>query len=174
MSPAILFARSPCLDPPYPNNTPDHRASSILGVCGQEFIDFPNWPEELQGMMVKVRYKPTNRVELLKWKEYEYGYEEEYLSDIIFSSNLSFIPVDLDTVRKEVCMCAIGTTRSRSCPIFPARRPQRQNLGANLEDFAKKGAKTVVAPKITGASLEELLDLLKRREYRYRYWAKRD
>ena len=45
--------------------------------------------------MVKVRYKSTNRVELLQWKEYDYGFEEEYVSDIIFSSNLSFIPVDL-------------------------------------------------------------------------------
>ena len=36
--------------------------------------------------MVKVRYKSTNRVEILKWKEYDYGYEEEYVSDIIFSS----------------------------------------------------------------------------------------
>ena len=61
--------------------------------------------------MVKVRYKPTNRVELLKWKEYEYGYEEEYLSDILFLRISALSPSILDTVREEECMCATGTIR---------------------------------------------------------------
>ena len=47
------------------------------GVCGQ-FIDFPNWPKDLQGSMVK-GYKSTNRAEILKWNEYDYGYEEQHV-----------------------------------------------------------------------------------------------
>ena len=35
-------------------------------------------------MMVKVRYKPTNRVELLEWNEYEYGYEENMFQTSFF------------------------------------------------------------------------------------------
>ena len=53
------------------------------------------WPEEMQGGFVKVRYKPTNRVEIHKWVEKDDHFEEEYVSDLIFSENLSFIPVDL-------------------------------------------------------------------------------
>ena len=82
----IFASAHHALDPPYPEQHPrPNGMQAYSGVCGQEFIDFPNWPDELQGMMVKVRYKPTNRVELLEWNEYEYGYEEKYVSDIIFS-----------------------------------------------------------------------------------------
>ena len=37
-----------------------------------------------------------------------------------------------------------------------------------------KGAEPVNPPKIYGSSLPQLLNLLKRPEYRYRYWAKRE
>ncbi len=44
---------------------------------------------------MKVRYKPTDRVEYHKWVEKSDHMAEEYKFDIIFSENLSFIPVDL-------------------------------------------------------------------------------
>ena len=49
----------------------------------------------MQGGFVKARYKPTNRIEFHEWNEGKFGYEEKYVSDILFSSDLSFIPVDL-------------------------------------------------------------------------------
>ena len=63
MSPVIQYLRQlNALDPPYPEQHPrPNGMQAYSGVCGQEFIDFPNWPDDLQGMMVKVRYKPTNR-----------------------------------------------------------------------------------------------------------------
>ena len=84
------------LNPPYPEQQP--KAAGIpaySGVCGHEFVDFPMWPEEMQGGMVKVRYKPTNRVEFHRWVKKDDHYTEEYETDIVFSTNLSFIPVDL-------------------------------------------------------------------------------
>ena len=58
-------------------------------------MDFSNWPDEFQGGFAKARYKPNNRVEFHKWVEHDDHFEEEYQFDIIFSRNLSFIPVDL-------------------------------------------------------------------------------
>jgi hypothetical protein len=163
----IFASAHHALDPPYPQQHP--RPSGLQaysGVCGQEFIDFPNWPEEFQGMMVKVRYKSTNRVELLKWKEYDYGYEEEYVSDIIFSSNLSFIPVDL----------RYGPGGGMYvCDWYnPVKGHAQYSLRDERRDRKSGRIWRIIPPKITGASLPQLLNLLKRPEYRYRYWAKRE
>jgi hypothetical protein len=65
------------------------------GTCGQAFVDSPGFPAELQGGFIKARYKPTNRIEIHRWIENDFGFNEQYVSDLIFSTNLSFIPVDL-------------------------------------------------------------------------------
>ena len=92
----IFAAAFHALDPPYPQQHPAPAGlRAYSGTCGHEFVDFAAFPGELQGHFIKVRYKPTNRVEIHKWIEGEFGYDEEYVSDLIFSTNLSFIPVDL-------------------------------------------------------------------------------
>ena len=144
------------------------------GVCGQEFIDFPNWPKDLQGSMVKVRYKSTNRVEILKWNEYDFGYEEQYLSDIIFSTNLSFIPVDLRYGPQGGMYVCDWYNPVKGHAQYSLRDERRDRKSGRIWRIFPKGAKPVQAPKIADASLNDLLDILKRREYRYRYWAKRE
>ena len=54
---------------------------------------------------IKARYKPTNRIEMHKWVEGEFGFEEQYLGDLIFSTNLSFIPVDVVGLRGDLYIC---------------------------------------------------------------------
>ena len=171
----IFASAHHALDPPYPQQHP--RPSGLQaysGVCGQEFIDFPNWPDEFQGMMVKVRYKSTNRVELLKWKEYDYGYEEEYVSDIIFSSNLSFIPVDLRYGPGGGMYVCDWYNPVKGHAQYSLRDERRDRKSGRIWRIMPKGAKQIIPPQITGASLSQLLNLLKRPEYRYRYWAKRE
>ena len=171
----IFASAHHALDPPYPEQHPKPSGmQAYSGVCGQEFIDFPNWPKELQGMMVKVRYKSTNRVELLKWKEYEYGYEEEYVSDIIFSSNLSFIPVDLRYGPRGAMYVCDWYNPVKGHAQYSLRDERRDRKSGRIWRILPKGAKEVNPPKITGATLPQLLNLLKRPEYRYRYWAKRE
>lgn len=171
----IFASAHHALDPPYPEQHP--RPSGLQaysGVCGQEFIDFPNWPEELQGMMVKVRYKSTNRVELLKWKEYDYGFEEEYISDIIFSSNLSFIPVDLRYGPRGAMYICDWYNPVKGHAQYSLRDERRDRKSGRIWRIMPKEAEPVNPPKIYGSSLPQLLNLLKRPEYRYRYWAKRE
>ena len=171
----IFASAHHALDPPYPEQHPKPNGmQAYSGVCGQEFIDFPNWPKELQGMMVKVRYKSTNRVELLKWKEYEYGYEEEYVSDIIFSSNLSFIPVDLRYGPRGAMYVCDWYNPVKGHAQYSLRDERRDRKSGRIWRIVPKGAKEVSPPKITGATLPQLLNLLKQPEYRYRYWAKRE
>lgn len=171
----IFASAHHALDPPYPEQHP--RPSGLQaysGVCGQEFIDFPNWPKEFQGMMVKVRYKSTNRVELLKWKENDYGYEEEYISDIIFSSNLSFIPVDLRYGPDGGMYVCDWYNPVKGHAQYSLRDKRRDRKSGRIWRIMPKSTKPVQPPQITGASLESLLEILKRPEYRYRYWSKRE
>lgn len=171
----IFASAHHALDPPYPEQHPrPNGMQAYSGVCGQEFIDFPNWPEELQGMMVKVRYKPTNRVELLEWNEYEYGYEEKYVSDIIFSKNLSFIPVDLRFGPMGAMYVCDWYNPVKGHAQYSLRDDRRDRVSGRIWRIAPKESEPVSPPKIHNTTIEELLDLLKRKEYRYRYWAKRE
>lgn len=171
----VFAAAFHSLDPTFPTQHPTPSGlKAYSGTCGQEFIDFPNWPEDLQGSFVKVRYKPTNRVELHKWVEGEYGYEEQYQSDIIFSSNLSFIPVDLRYGPDGGMYVCDWYNPIKGHAQYSLRDPRRDRVSGRIFRIFPKGAKPQTAPKFAEASIPELLDILKRPEYRYRYWAKRE
>ena len=171
----VFAAAFHSLDPTFPTQHPKPSGlKAYSGTCGQEFIDFPNWPEDLQGSFVKVRYKPTNRVELHKWEEGEFGYEERYQSDIIFSSNLSFIPVDLRYGPDGGMYVCDWYNPIKGHAQYSLRDTRRDRVSGRIFRIFPKGAKPQKAPQIAGASIPGLLDILKRQEYRYRYWAKRE
>ena len=160
---------------PYPAQHP--RANGIpaySGVCGHEFVDFPSWPGDLQGGFVKVRYKPTNRVEFHRWIEHGDHFREEFQFNIIFSTNLSFIPVDLRYGPRGAMYVCDWYNPVKGHAQYSLRDPRRDRKSGRIWRIVPKGAKLQDPPKIAGASISALLDLLKRREYRYRYWAKRE
>jgi len=163
------------LNPPYPTQHP--RASGIpaySGVCGQEFVDFDFWPKEMQGGFVKVRYKPTNRVEIHKWVEHEDHFKEQYQGDIIFSSNLSFIPVDLRYGPRGAMYVCDWYNPVKGHAQYSLRDPRRDRKSGRIWRIVPKGAQLQDPPKIADEPIPALLDILKRREYRYRYWTRRE
>ena len=163
------------LDPPYPQQHPTPKGlTAYSGVCGHEFVDFATFPDELRGGFIKVRYKPTNRVEIHKWLEGPYGYNEEYVGDLLFSTNLSFIPVDLQFgPRGDLYVCD-WYNPVKGHMQYSLRDERRDRHSGRIWRITTKGKPLQDPPKIAGASIAELLELLKRPEYRYRYWAKRE
>ena len=162
-------------NPPYPEQHP--RASGIpaySGVCGHEFVDFPMWPEDLREGFLKVRYKPTNRVEIHRWVEHDDHFAEEYVSDLIFSENLSFIPVDIKYGPRGAMYICDWYNPIKGHAQYSLRDPRRDRKSGRIWRVVPKGAQLQDPPAIADASLEQLLDNLKRREYRYRYWTKRE
>ena len=162
-------------NPTFPEQHP--KASGIpaySGVCGHEFVDYPMWPEEMQGGFVKVRYKPTNRVEIHKWVEKDDHFEEEYVSDLIFSENLSFIPVDLKYGPRGAMYVCDWYNPVKGHAQYSLRDPRRDRKSGRIWRIVPKGATLQNPPKIADAKVEQLLDNLKQNEYRYRYWTKRE
>ncbi len=163
------------LDPPYPLQHPTpNKLQAYSGTCGQEFVDFATFPQEMQGDFIKVRYKPTNRVEILHWKETAFGYEEEYVSDLIFSTNLSFIPVDIGYGPRGDLFICDWYNPIKGHAQYSLRDDRRDRHSGRIWRVTTKDIPTQDPPVIADASIDDLLELLKRPEYRIRYWAKRE
>lgn len=171
----IYAAAFHSLDPTYPTQHPKPDGlQAYSGTCGQELVDFATFPEELEGHFIKARYKPTNRIEILKWKEGPFGFEEEYVSDLIFSRNLSFIPVDLRYGPRGAMYVCDWYNPVKGHAQYSLRDERRDRHSGRIWRITTKGKPLQEMPKIHGASDAELLELLKRPEYRIRYLAKRE
>jgi len=145
------------------------------GVCGQEFVDMSHFPDELQGeYFIKVRYKPTNRVEIHKWVEHQNHYREQYQSDLIYSSNLSFIPVDLRYGPRGAMYVCDWYNPIKGHSQYSLRDSRRDRQSGRIWRITAADRPLMDPPAIDGESIDNLLEILKRREYRYRYWAKRE
>ena len=119
-------------------------------------------------------YKPTNRVEFHKWVEHDDHFREEFQFNLIFSTNLSFIPVDLRYGPRGAMYVCDWYNPVKGHAQYSLRDPRRDRKSGRIWRIVPKGARLQDPPGITGASISALLDLLKSREYRYRYWAKRE
>jgi plastocyanin len=162
-------------NPAYPTQHP--RPTGIpaySGTAGQEFIDFEFWPEAMQGGFVKARYKPNNRIEIHKWVEHADSFTEEYVSDLIFSTNLSFIPVDMRFGPRGAMYICDWYNPIKGHAQYSLRDERRDRLSGRIWRVVPKGATLLDPPQIAEASVEQLVTILERPEYRYRYWAKRE
>ncbi len=123
---------------------------------------------------MKARYKPTNRIEIHRWKEGPFGCEEEYVSDLLFSTNLSFIPVDVQFgPRGDLYVCD-WYNPVKGHAQYALRDERRDRHSGRIWRITPRGVALQTPPKIAGAAVGDLLDLLKQQEHRYRYWAKRE
>lgn len=170
----VYAAAFHALDPPYPQQHPKPAGlQAYSGTCGQEFVDFASFPDELQGHFIKARYKPTNRIEILKWQETDFGFEEKYVSDLIFSRNLSFIPVDVRYGPRGALYVCDWYNPVKGHAQYSLRDERRDRHSGRIWRITTKGRPLQPRPQIAGAAIADLLQLLKRPEYRIRYLARR-
>jgi putative heme-binding domain-containing protein len=163
------------LDPPYPKQFPAPQGlQAYSGVCGQAFIDTPAYPTDLQGSFIRVRYKPTNRIELHKWIEGEFGYDEQYVGDLLFSTNLSFIPVDLHFGPRGDLFCVDWYNPVKGHAQYSLRDSRRNRESGRIWRIVAAGQTPAAMPAIAGATLEELAGFLGHHEFRVRYLATRE
>jgi putative heme-binding domain-containing protein len=171
----IYAAAFHSLDPEYPEQHPAPKnLQAYSGTCGHEFVDFATFPKELQGGFIKVRYKPTNRIEIHQWRQGEFGFEEQYVSDLLFSTNLSFIPVDLKFgPRGDLYVCD-WYNPVKGHMQYSLRDERRDRHSGRIWRITARDNPLQDPPAIADASIDQLLELLKRPEYRIRLSAKRE
>jgi putative heme-binding domain-containing protein len=163
------------LDPPYPKQNPAPAGlQAYSGTCGQAFVDAPGFPAELQGGFIKARYKPTNRIEIHRWLEGEFGFTEQYVSDLVFSTNLSFIPVDLHFGPRGDLFIVDWYNPVKGHAQYSLRDSRRDRESGRIWRATAKGQAAGPLPKIATASDDELAALLGHRESRVRYLATRE
>ncbi|MFT7302305.1 MAG: putative membrane-bound dehydrogenase-like protein [Akkermansiaceae bacterium] len=131
------------------------------GTCGHGFVTHDFWPEEMQGGFIKARYKPTNKIEFHKWIEKEDHFAEEFQFDLIFSTNLSFIPVDLNFGPEGACYICDWYNPVKGHAQYSLRDPRRDRKAGRIWRIVPKGAKLAEPPKIAGALVPDLISLLK-------------
>jgi putative heme-binding domain-containing protein len=171
----IFAAAFHSLDPPYPQQHPaPNGLKAYSGTCGHQFVNTPAFPKELQGCFIKARYKPTNRIEIHQWVRQPFGYEERYMGDLIFSTNLSFIPVDVQFgPRGDLYICD-WYNPVKGHAQYSLRDSRRDRSSGRIWRVVAKNHALQSPPKIAGASIPECLDLLKRPESELRFRVKRE
>ena len=163
------------LDPPYPQqHARPQGLQAYSGTCGQAFVDNPGFPAELQGGFIKARYKPTNRIEIHRWLENDFGFNEQYVSDLIFSTNLSFIPVDLHFGPGGDLFIVDWYNPVKGHAQYSLRDSRRDRESGRIWRVTAKKGKVSDVPHLQEMPERKLAELLGHQEFRVRYLATRE
>lgn len=163
------------LDPPYPEqHARPQGLQAYSGTCGQAFVDSSGFPAELQGGYIKARYKPTNRIEIHRWIENDFGFNEQYVSDLIFSTNLSFIPVDLHFGPRGDLFIVDWYNPVKGHAQYSLRDSRRDRESGRIWRVTAKNGDVSELPRLLEASVDTVAELLGHREFRVRYLATRE
>jgi lysophospholipase L1-like esterase/uncharacterized cupredoxin-like copper-binding protein len=162
------------LNPPFPQQhvSAGNFFPAYSGTCGQEFFTGRHFSAELQDCFARVRYKPTNSVEIQQWVEKDTHFEEKLVGHVWESTNLSFIPTDVRCgPRGEMYVCD-WYNPVKGHAQYSLRDTRRDKTSGRIWRITAKGRPLIEAPKIAGAPVADLLELLKVSEPRTRYLAR--
>ena len=104
----------------------------------------------MQGGFIKARYKPTNKIEFHKWIRKDDHYAEEFVFDLIFSTNLSFIPVDVGFGPCGNFYICDWYNPVKGHAQYSLRDPRRDRSSGRIWRVVPKGATLQDPPQIAG------------------------
>ncbi len=159
------------LNPPFPQQhvPAGNFFPAYSGTCGQEFFTSRHFPAELHDCYARLRYKPTNSVEIQQWVEKDTHYEEKLVGHVWTSANLSFIPTDVRLgPRGEMYVCD-WYNPVKGHMQYSLRDTRRDKTSGRIWRIVAKGRPLLDPPRTAGGPVPALLDLLKSEESRTRY-----
>ena len=141
--------------------------------CGQEFISSRHWPDELQGKVFSNQYKNFQGVLIHDWTEKGTTYDHKRLGKVFEAQNKACIPVDLQLGPEGALYVADWYNPVLGHMQYSLRDERRDSSKGRIWRVTWKDRPLDKPAKIVGATVEELLDLLKAYEDRNRYRARR-
>lgn len=142
------------------------------GTCGHEFLHNAHWGKDFYNHFARVRYKPTNEIELHEWVEKDSHFEEKKVGQILQSTNLSFIPVDVRCGPDGALYVADWYNPVKGHMQYSLRDTRRDKKSGRIWRVTKKGSPLLEPMKIAGEPVEKLLELLKSDNQRTRSLAR--
>ena len=149
-------------------------AHRVRPTSGLEFVSSRHFPEESQGDLLI-----NNTIGFLGTKQHTMkddgtGYSSRHHLDLVKSSDKNFRPVDMEFAPDGSLYLVDWHNILIGHMQHNARDPYRDHAHGRIYRITYPSRPLVVAPKIDGASIEELLDNLKLPEYRNRYRTRRE
>lgn len=128
--------------------------------CGLEVVSGRHMPEEWQGHLVTADYR-ANRINRFVLSDEGSGYSSRQVSDLISSDHVSFRPVDIRMGPDGAIYVADWYNPIIQHGEVDFRDPRRDHDHGRIWRITAKGRPLVTAPKLVGASVEQLLEELK-------------
>ena len=149
-------------------------SNSVRPTSGIEFVSSRHFPDEVQGDVLI-----NNNIGFLgakqhRMKEDGTGFTTEYVQDLYVSEDLNFRPVDLEFAPDGSLYVCDWQNALIGHMQHSARDPLRDHEHGRIYRVTYPGRPLVEPAKVDGASIAELLENLKLREYRTRYRTRRE
>lgn len=141
--------------------------------CGLEIVSGRHLPADWQGSMITNDFR-AHRVCRFVVSEDGSGYASRQEVEVIKSNHVAFRPIDVKMGPDGAIYIADWYNPIIQHGEVDFRDPRRDHVHGRIWRVTAKGRPLVERPKIVGASIEELLKLLKADENWVRLWAKRE
>ncbi len=143
-------------------------------TAGCELVSSRNFPESAQGNYLLNNCIGFQGILQYKVKDQGSGVHADPVDPLLVSKDTSFRPVDIQFGPDGALYIVDWYNPLVGHMQHSLRDPKRDKHHGRIWRIRYTGNDLVKAPKIDGASIEELLDLLKEPEYRTRYRVRRE
>jgi putative heme-binding domain-containing protein len=141
--------------------------------CGLEYLDDPHWPEDWRGSWVTNDFR-GNRINRFKLTASGSGYIAKQEADVLASNHRAFRPIDIRTGPDGALYIADWYNPIIQHGEVDFRDPRRDLVHGRIWRLTAKGRPLSEKPNIAGASVPELLEMLKSERAWTRHFAKRE
>ena len=171
MMPSTIKTKYGIFAPKAPDLAP--REQRVRPTSGLEFVSSRHFPEEVQGDILLCNTIGFLGIKQHKIIDEEGDFSSEFRQDLMWADDKNFRPVDLEFAPDGSLYVVDWHNVLIGHMQHNARDPYRDHVHGRIYRITYPARPLVQPSKIDGASIHELLDLLKLPESRTRYRARR-